>query len=71
MSFAVENTTNSESLEFTLDCGSSTNVMTHRGSLVGTVFVPAGETKVVFHLMPEKNFEPWSWSVKWSFYWGG
>ena len=28
-----------------------------------------GETKVLHHLMPEKSFEHWSWSIQWGAGW--
>ena len=68
VSFAVENKA-SETLEFTLDCGGSTNVMSSRGTLVATQLIPPGETKVMHHLMPTDAFGPWGWSYKASMCW--
>ena len=70
VSFAVENADPARrTLDFTLDCSLSTNVMSHRRSLVHSQLVPPGETKVLHHLMPEKSFEHWSWSIQWGAGW--
>ena len=59
VAFAVENL-GAQDLEFTLDCGGSNNVVSHRGALKYTEFIPPGETKVLHHLMPS-SLQPWSW----------
>jgi len=68
VSFAVENC-GSRQLEFTLDCAESKNVMSHRGQLRASQRIPVNETKVLHHLMPDKSFDPWSWSIKYSVRW--
>ena len=45
VAFAVENL-GAQDLEFTLDCCGSNNVVSHRGALKYTEFIPPGETKV-------------------------
>jgi hypothetical protein len=67
-----------QTMHFTLDCSSSTNVVsgpfgTEAGMLVSkplasTVTVKPGETKVLHHLVP-KYQGPWTWkySASWEF----
>jgi hypothetical protein len=68
VSFAVENCCK-QAIQFTLDCSDSRNVMSHRGTLRAMQTIPPSETKVLHHLMPEKSFEQWSWSTKYSVKW--
>ena len=45
----------------------SENVVSHRGSLLAVQEVPANETKVLHHLMPENPALGWSWKYSASF----
>jgi len=65
VAFAVENLLGRK-IHFKLDCSTSKNVISHRGSLVYGVDVPPGETKVLHHLMPKEQ-KAWAWGFRPSF----
>mmetsp|Transcript_5084 Transcript_5084/g.14399 ORF Transcript_5084/g.14399 Transcript_5084/m.14399 type:complete len:841 (-) Transcript_5084:62-2584(-) len=60
VSIAAENLRR-EDVNFTLDMTASENVTTHQKGLNHTELVPAGETKVLHHIMPTTPEDPWSW----------
>jgi hypothetical protein len=70
VSFVVKNDhPTGETLHFQLDCRGSTNVISHRGTLNYIEEIPAGEAKVLHHLMPMEAAE-WQWTYSASYYWG-
>ena len=65
VTLAVENNKDVP-LSVKVDCSSSDNIVSSAGELDSTMVVPAGETKIVHHLMPQKQ-DRWSWgySMQW------
>jgi hypothetical protein len=66
VSFAAVNTDPSRAYELTLDASSSTNVRSHRNTLVATTTLPQADPapKLLLVLLPVDRFEPWSYSYK-------
>jgi hypothetical protein len=70
VSFVVKNDhPGGKTLHVQMDCRGSKNVISHRGTLNYIEEVPAGEAKVLHHLMPEQAAE-WQWTYSASYYWG-
>ena len=61
VSFMVENCYNFP-LDFTLDCTKSTNVLSHRDSLIHNETVLPGERVIFHHLTVKDGSKTWSWT---------
>jgi Ca2+-binding EF-hand superfamily protein len=69
MSFVIKNN-NIVPVTFNLDCSGSENVCSHRGDLAHQLTCPAGEAKVLHHLMPlDASNSRWTWAYSASFMW--
>eukprot|EP01034_Spumella_vulgaris_P026750 gene26750-33376_t len=62
VSFVVRNSHPTKPALFILDCTQSRNVTSNHSSLVAQKHIPAGETRVMCHLMPTDSNSGWSWS---------
>jgi Ca2+-binding EF-hand superfamily protein len=68
LSFLVENNHPTAPLVFILDCSTSVNVCSHRGSLNHEETIPPGGDVVMHHLMPKSNdTSSWTWSYSASY----
>lgn len=59
-SFAVSNSDPKRTLQFTLDCSGSTNLLSHRGHLNHTENIPPLESRILHHLIPDDDTEGWT-----------
>jgi len=60
VTLAVENKY-TQSMRVTVDCSKSDNLVSSAGELDSTMTIPAGETKICHHLLPQKQ-SGWSWA---------
>jgi Ca2+-binding EF-hand superfamily protein len=56
-------------LIFSVDCGESENVVSHRGQLTHTEVVPPNQRVIFHHLIPKDTSKAWTWAYSASFLW--
>ena len=69
VSFVVRNNSPQATLHFALDCSSSVNAMSHRGTLEVHDIIDPGDDKLLLHVMPADAGAEWAWGYSASYQW--